>query len=408
MANGVLLASGTESARLEGTNRAARGGMQRLSSGVLLSVLVLATSGCPTGDCPDFDGVDETLRFTSCLEPGDVGMTGSSFEVSVTDGDDSVNPVWTSSDESVAVVIGPTAPWQIELRGPGAVELSAASTAGTDRFSFEVADAASVALRDEWGEAAVALTETHAEQVFGEIPPSMVGDRVQLPPGESVELQLEMLDAQDRVLQWSTSAVDPLIAESIVRKSLIVEPAGFLTIRDAAGNALGAPEIVEVPANSGTSLTLGVWHPERPESAEEEPTEESSASLAWLMAFVTDADGGTVYQPPVVWSSTGPGHTRSLRDWEQEGLSRADVAIHMLEGDEVKRVVQGKVCSSVSLQTAVGTLQRSAWITPSGVTLHEDGTCGGQAGCACNSAGSESPPVFALLGAVLLLNRRRR
>ena len=67
-----------------------------------------------------------------------------------------------------------------------------------------------------------------------------------------------MLDAQDRVLQWSTSAVDPLIAESIVRKSLIVEPAGFLTIRDAAGNALGAPEIVEVPANSGTSVAD--WH----------------------------------------------------------------------------------------------------------------------------------------------------
>lgn len=380
----------------------------RHSSTALLSFLILVTSGCPAATCPEFDGLDATLVLKSCLEPGEVAMTGSSFELSLSDEMEESTAIWTSSDESVAVVTGDVEPWSIETRGVGTVELSVAATGGTDRFSFEVADATTAELRDEWGEAALDIAETHVDEVFGEVPTTPPRARVQLPPGESIEMLFEMRDAQERVLEWSESALDPLIAESFSGRALVIEPSGFLTIRDVAGNVLGAPEVVEVPADSGVSLALGVWHPERPEAGEEEPTEESSASVAWLRAVVTDTDGNTIYQPPLIWSSTGPGRTVSLREWEEQGPSRTDIAIHLLEGDEVKRIEQGKVCSSVSLQTADGTLQRSAWMTPSGVTLYEDGTCGGQAGCACSSAGSESPPVFALLGAVLLLSRRRR
>ncbi len=187
-----------------------------------------------------------------------------------------------------------------------------------------------------------------------------------------------------------------------------------IAVLDELGTVLTGIEVLHVAVDAGSDIALGVYAVDRDDQLEEV----DYILGAYLRAVVTDSDGAVIHQPELEWSVTGPGEVLSMFDdplvSEVTSAQRSDLASWALHDDEVEQFTEAAVCITATIQTADGTVSRSAWLTPDEVTVSPGGDCDGRAGCACSSAPPEAGTsalgllLGLLLGLALTLRRRRQ
>ncbi len=371
----------------------------------LLLPLLLPLVGCP---CPSIEGASELLTLHNCeLRLDRPIQVGSPFALNLDASEPNPAATWTSSAPTVLSVTTDGVDADARAEDVGAAELTVAVTDGdTDTFDFDVVRADAATIVDPFTEIVADQIASEDNALVGELPIPPVGPVLRLVRGATVALEVRLESGGDGV-SWAPEAVTTggPVGASAGGEAFWFAGAGAGTVADDAGTELASVEVVEVEADAGAAIALGVYPVDR---TDEVDPENAPILGAYLRAVVTDADGGMIHQPVLTWSLAGPGAVTAFADdpdWGGIGV-RTDLASWELGDGEVDRFASAEVCVVATIETADGPVSKSALLTPDGVTIAADGDCAGRAGCLCAAAAPLHPGV-ALLPLLFLVPRRR-
>ncbi len=367
----------------------------------LTLLLAAAASGC----CPSFAGSDDVLEFNSCVPPDRPVLVGTRWDVLEAGG---APLTWTSDAPSIVEVLATEDRPMVAL-APGSAQLRATRTddGAADRVTYEPVFATGLDLVDPITEYIRAANEDAPDPpVLGDRPALQPGDPVLVVRGATPALALLPRGPDDVAVSWSPEAFAADGFE-LVPDGVVLRP-GALRIRDAAGTEQLAAEVQEVDLDAGTRLGLAFSPSPRANAADALEADAPRFALASLSLGVQDAAGEPVYGVPVTWRATGAvrveGLARYGRIWD-----RADSVEAVIEDRAtLEQIASRSFCVTASVETAVGTLERSVRFGPSETEAFEGGDCGAP-GCACSAAPLlPSGGLGVVVSSLLLLPGRRR